>query len=671
MEVRDNADQTTSYMIGTLVDYPQDAPNLTYPGPCELITNQTPTFTWDAYSFSYNGTPASFQNYNLDLWIQNGDGYGLSVSSGQTSEGYGDHEWWNHNTQQNEYLPRLPVGSHSMNIGVHLDTGTPFSFWTNQHIQFQYAETNPDIVSAEVNLNYYVNHYNSQVDEMYEFSLWVNALGDFSGMDISDITILADGTVLNLESGSLNVDLQGCDNYHINVWGSYSGIPVLGEYVVEVRDSSDQTTSYIIGTLIDYPQTAPNLIHPTHCELITNQTPRFMWDMYSFTYGGNSLSAQNYSLNLNIYNGDGYGLWIPNEQMIEGYSDHEWWNHNTQQDEFLPPLPVGSHGLSLGAHSDVDTNFSLSTTRYIQFQSAETNPDISNAHMNISYNVNHHNGQVDSWYNFGVSVDVIGDFSSMQISDIRVMVVGDNDLNLDNFNIYSNGCNRYHIDVGGEFIGTPILSEYIVEVRDNSSQTTAHSIGTLLDYPQDAPSLTYPVHTQIISEQEPTFTWNSFDFTYNGNSIGVSDYCLDLAMSDGQFYSLWNIPAGQTSEVYDAHLWWNHNNQQEELLQPLPSGNHALNLGAYQNVDAGFSFSANRNIQFECALARAEDVNGDGVVNILDLVLISIHFGRQVNDGLVPLWTSIGDGSIPDQADVNDDGVVNILDMVRVSIAFD
>ncbi len=68
---------------------------------------------------------------------------------------------------------------------------------------------------------------------------------------------------------------------------------------------------------------------------------------------------------------------------------------------------------------------------------------------------------------------------------------------------------------------------------------------------------------------------------------------------------------------------------------------------------------------------KEEDVNGDGFVNILDLVLISIHFGRVVNDGLIPLWTSIGDGSIPDKADVNNDGVVNILDMVRVSIAFD
>ncbi len=67
----------------------------------------------------------------------------------------------------------------------------------------------------------------------------------------------------------------------------------------------------------------------------------------------------------------------------------------------------------------------------------------------------------------------------------------------------------------------------------------------------------------------------------------------------------------------------------------------------------------------------AEDVNNDGVVNILDLVVISIHFGRQVSDGLDPSWTSIGDDSIPDRADVNDDGVVNVLDMVRVSIAFD
>ena len=47
------------------------------------------------------------------------------------------------------------------------------------------------------------------------------------------------------------------------------------------------------------------------------------------------------------------------------------------------------------------------------------------------------------------------------------------------------------------------------------------------------------------------------------------------------------------------------------------------------------------------------DVNGDGVVNILDLVLVGSRFGQT------------GGGS----ADVNEDGVVNIVDLVKVAAA--
>ena len=97
-----------------------------------------------------------------------------------------------------------------------------------------------------------------------------------------------------------------------------------------------------------------------------------------------------------------------------------------------------------------------------------------------------------------------------------------------------------------------------------------------------------------------------------------------------------------------------------------------LDILTLQNrIGTGFTFSPQNGLDpFNC-LQRIEDVNNDYVVNILDLVVISIYFGRQVNDTLDPVWNSIGDGSEPDLADVNDDGVVNILDMVLVSIAFD
>ena len=49
----------------------------------------------------------------------------------------------------------------------------------------------------------------------------------------------------------------------------------------------------------------------------------------------------------------------------------------------------------------------------------------------------------------------------------------------------------------------------------------------------------------------------------------------------------------------------------------------------------------------------SEDVNGDGIVNILDLVFVSSNFGKT--------------GQNP--ADVNDDGIVNIVDLVKVAAA--
>ena len=48
---------------------------------------------------------------------------------------------------------------------------------------------------------------------------------------------------------------------------------------------------------------------------------------------------------------------------------------------------------------------------------------------------------------------------------------------------------------------------------------------------------------------------------------------------------------------------------------------------------------------------RIEDVNGDGVVNILDLVSVSANFGK----------------TGPNIADVNGDGIVNIVDLVKVA----
>ena len=57
---------------------------------------------------------------------------------------------------------------------------------------------------------------------------------------------------------------------------------------------------------------------------------------------------------------------------------------------------------------------------------------------------------------------------------------------------------------------------------------------------------------------------------------------------------------------------------------------------------------------FECSVYLG-DVNGDTIVNILDLV--------QISNYILELQTPI----YPCAADVNEDGVVNILDLVQTS----
>ena len=51
------------------------------------------------------------------------------------------------------------------------------------------------------------------------------------------------------------------------------------------------------------------------------------------------------------------------------------------------------------------------------------------------------------------------------------------------------------------------------------------------------------------------------------------------------------------------------------------------------------------------------DVNGDGEVNILDLVRVASYFGEPVSDE-------------NSAADVNGDGKINILDLVRITQDF-
>ena len=68
-------------------------------------------------------------------------------------------------------------------------------------------------------------------------------------------------------------------------------------------------------------------------------------------------------------------------------------------------------------------------------------------------------------------------------------------------------------------------------------------------------------------------------------------------------------------------------------------------------LEMGVSFTATATLDAVTPLQIAEDVNGDGVVNIQDLVLVSSNLGE------------IGEN----KADVNGDGIVNVQDIVKIA----
>jgi len=58
-------------------------------------------------------------------------------------------------------------------------------------------------------------------------------------------------------------------------------------------------------------------------------------------------------------------------------------------------------------------------------------------------------------------------------------------------------------------------------------------------------------------------------------------------------------------------------------------------------------------------LPMKEDINADGVVNILDIVVAATAYASRHGD---PNWNPY--------ADLNDDGVIDILDLVTITVAY-
>ena len=132
------------------------------------------------------------------------------------------------------------------------------------------------------------------------------------------------------------------------------------------------------------------------------------------------------------------------------------------------------------------------------------------------------------------------------------------------------------------------------------------------------------------------------------------------------WYDFWDAdlgrPIGEKSTLYDDEIpglyireytngWAVYNHRGEAQVITLPEQVQGVASGL---VNTGHALpNLDGEIYLRVKPKNPADINGDGVVNILDLTLVAQAFGTGSKDG-----------------DVNHDGVVNVFDLVFVANAF-
>ena len=166
------------------------------------------------------------------------------------------------------------------------------------------------------------------------------------------------------------------------------------------------------------------------------------------------------------------------------------------------------------------------------------------------------------------------------------------------------------------------------------------------------------------------------------NTIGLGTDNIDFHVAYGSIAL--EVPHPQETHFFvgsgDAvKVWLNgkqvHNNPidrdaedyQEDFPVSLKQGRNLLLVAVYEGEGwwSGF-FGLDRNTEYTTALPndshpagtrRPADIDGDGTVGILDMILVARRFGT--------LLASKPSGSVNE--DINDDGVVNISDLILVA----
>ena len=113
-----------------------------------------------------------------------------------------------------------------------------------------------------------------------------------------------------------------------------------------------------------------------------------------------------------------------------------------------------------------------------------------------------------------------------------------------------------------------------------------------------------------------------------------------LASGSWEMVRLWDVNTGKHLRTFTGHKDWVNSVSFSPDGQTLTSGSSDGTVLLWKVTPS--------------ALQLPEDVNDDGVVNIIDLTLVAANFGETGSNA----------------ADVNEDGVVNIVDLTLVAAAF-
>lgn len=172
-------------------------------------------------------------------------------------------------------------------------------------------------------------------------------------------------------------------------------------------------------------------------------------------------------------------------------------------------------------------------------------------------------------------------------------------------------------------------------------------------------------------------TWNTFDQIFSRSYNSLKNYNRPIFIAEWASAEIGGNKAQWITDSFNtirtsyprifAAVWFSHNKETDWRIN---SSEAALN--AYRNAIKKVSVSPtptntppathtkvpNTNTPVP-SIAISEDINGDGAINISDVMLIAVHFN-----------TTPSYGNYDKKCDLNNDGAINIADVMMVAAKF-